>query len=194
MILRLFLATLLGLAALHAQEALPPTVIECAGLAETISTDTETIATFRDQVVVTGNNLKVMCDYLKVVASRQGDPKATIGKYGYFKSLIATGHVKIIQGDREATCGRAEIFPEENRVVLSRQSNDEPYPAVRSTNDQYVATGPRMILYRGERRAVIEPENGVGGRFTLPTIKDLGFGKDQPKEKPATPPAPAKQP
>ena len=186
--LRLFLAALLGLAALRAQEALPPTIIECVGLAETISTDTETVATFRDHVVVTGNNLKVTCDYLKVVASRQGDPKATIGKYGYFKSLIATGHVKIIQGDREATCGRAEIFPTEDRVVLTDN------PTVRSANDQYVATGPRMILYRGERRAVIEPEGGVGGRFVLPTIKDLGFGKEQPKEKPAAPPPPATQP
>src|SRR4051812_33404877 len=114
------------LARLHAEETPPPTVIECVGLAETISTDTETIATFRDQVVVTGNNLKVTCDFLKVIASRKGDPKATIGKYGYFKSLVATGHVKIIQGDREATCGRAEIFPGEDRVVLSES------PTVRS--------------------------------------------------------------
>src|SRR3954471_17182136 len=95
---------------LRAEEP-PPTVIECAGLAETVSTDTETIATFRDKVVVTGNNIKVTCDFLKVIASRKGDPKATIGKFGYFKSLVATGHVKIVQGDREASCGRAEIFP-----------------------------------------------------------------------------------
>jgi lipopolysaccharide export system protein LptA len=180
----LFLAALMGLAVLRAEDVLPPTIIECTGLAETISSDTETIATFHDQVVVTGNNLKVTCDFLKVIASRKGDPNATIGKYGYFKSLIATGHVKIIQGDREATCGRAEIFPGEDRVVLSES------PTVRSTNDQYVATGPRMILFRGERRAVIEPEAGVGGRFTLPTIKDLGFSKDKPADKPAPPSQP----
>src|SRR5690606_11061163 len=118
--------------------------------AETISTDTETIATFRDEVVVKGNNLELYCDFLKVVAIRKGDPTATLGQYGYFKSLVATGNVRIVQGDREATCGRAEVFPGEDRIVLSE------HPVVRSTDDQYVATGPRLVLYRGQRRAVIE--------------------------------------
>jgi hypothetical protein len=178
---------------LRAQEALPPTVIEFAGPAEMVSTDTETIATFHDKVVVTGNNIKVTCDYLKVVASRKGDPKATIGKFGYFKSLVATGHVKIVQGDREASCGHAEIFPGEDRVVLSRltKSKDEPFPTVRSIDDQYVASGPRLVLYRGERRALIEAEDGaavgVTGRFVLPTIKDMGFAKDKPAEKSSPP-------
>lgn len=165
---------------LHAEEP-PRTVIECAGLSETLATDTETIATFRDKVVVTGNNIKVTCDFLKVVASRQGDPKATIGKYGYFKSLVATGNVRIIQGDREAVCGKAEIFPGEDRVVLSRLAKTDPFPTVRSTDEQYTATGPRMILYRGQRRATIEPEDGVGGQIILPPIKDLGFSKDKPE-------------
>ena len=177
----------------------PETIIECAGLAETTSTDTETVATFQDKVVVTGNNLKLTCDYLKVVASRKGDPKATIGKYGYFKTLIATGHVKIIQGDREAICGHAEIFPGEDRVVLSRASKDEPYPSIRIRGDKpgndFVGSGPRMILYRGERKAVIEPEDGVGSRFILPSIKDLGFDKTKPAVTPgATPATPAPAP
>jgi hypothetical protein len=49
-----------------------------------------------------------------------------------------------------------------------------------------------MILYRGERKASIEPEDGVGGRFTLPAIKDLGF--DKKKAQPAADPAPAGSP
>ena len=192
MTLRFFrplLAALALVSTLRAQEP-PPTVIECAGPSETVATDTETIATFRDKVVVTGNNIRVTCDFLKVVASRKGDPKATIGKFGYFKSLVATGHVTITQGDREATCGQAEIFPGEERVVLSRLSKSDPFPSVRSTDDQYTATGPRMILYRGERRAVIEPEDGVGGQITLPPIKDLGFSKEKPAEIPALPKQP----
>lgn len=186
---RLILAAFAFSSVLRAEEP-PPTIIECAGLSETVATDTETIATFRDKVVVIGNNIKVTCDFLKVVASRKGDPKATIGKFGYFKSLVATGHVKITQGDREATCGQAEIFPGEERVVLSRLSKTDPFPTVRSTDDQYTATGPRMILYRGERRATIEPEDGVGGQITLPPIKDLGFSKDKPAETPAPPKQP----
>jgi lipopolysaccharide export system protein LptA len=200
-------AALAAAASLRAQPSAPPpapeTVIECTGPAETTSTDTETVATFRDNVVVTGTNLKLSCDFLRVVASRKGDPKATIGKYGYFKTLVAVGHVKIIQGDREATCGHAEIFPGEDRVVLSRETKAEPYPSIRIRGDKpandFVGTGPRMILYRGERKAVVEPEDGVGSRFTLPSIKDLGFDKNKPKPAgdpaaPTGPAAPPKQP
>ena len=61
MTLRPFLSLLAALAvvpaALRAQTAAPETaketVIECAGLAETTSTETESVATFRDRVVVT---------------------------------------------------------------------------------------------------------------------------------------------
>ena len=177
-------------AALRAQtaatEPAKETIIECAGLAETTSTETESIATFRDHVVVTASNLKLTCDYLKVVTSRKGDPKAIIGKQSYFKSLIATGHVRLVQSDRIATCGRAEIFPDEDRVVLSRETKSEPFPSV--TFDKTVMTGPRMILYRGQRRAVVEPEDGVGVRLTGPTIKDLGFEKLKPT--PGLTPAP----
>ena len=130
------------------------------------------------------------------MASRKGDPKATIGKYGYFKTLVAIGNVKIIQGDREATCGHAEIFPGEDRVVLSRESKSEPFPSIRIRGDKpgndFVGSGPRMILYRGERRAVIEPEDGVGSRFILPSIKDLGFDKTKPA--PTSSPTPAATP
>ena len=151
------------------------TVIESSGLAETVSTDKETIATFRDKVVVTGTNLKLFCDYLRVVVTRKGDPTATLGKYGQFQSLVATGHVRIVQGGREATCGRAEIFPGEDKIVLSED------PVVRSLDDDYVAAGPRMSLYHGQRRAVIEGNPSEPTRITLPPIKDLGFDKNAPE-------------
>jgi len=160
----------------HSQTATtppPPTIIECAGPSELISTDTETTATFRDSVVVTGNNLSLHCDFLKVVATRKGDPTATLGQYGNFKSLVATGNVRIVQGDREATCGRAEVFPGEDRIVLSEN------PVVRSLDGEYSATGPQLVLHRGQRRAVIEGTADAPARITLPPIKDLGFD-DEP--------------
>ncbi len=169
-----------------AAEVLTETVIECAGPSETVSTGDETIVTFRDQVVVSANNLKLNCDFLRVITSRKGDPKAIIGKQSYFKSLVATGNVRLVQGDRIATCGRAEIFPNEDRVVLSRENKTEPFPSI--TFDKTVMTGPRMILYRGERRAVIEPEDGVGIRLIGPALKDLGFEKPKPGAPPATAP------
>ena len=184
----LLLATLplAALSPLRAAEPVLPTVIECAGVFETVSTATETTSTFRDKVVVTGNNLKLYCDFLKVIAIRKGDPEATIGQYGYFKSLVATGNVRIVQGDREATCGRAEVFPGEDRIVLSEE------PVVPSLDDQYVAAGPRLVLYRGQRRAVIEGSPDERVHITLPPIRDLGF--DAGKEPAANPAPPARQP
>lgn len=158
-----------------ALRAVPPqeTVITCTAPAELISSDTETVATFRDNVVVSGNNITMRCDSLKVTAFRKGDPKATLGKYGSFKSLTAVGHVQIIQADRVAVCGRAEVFPGEERIVLS------DHPSIKATDDQYSAEGYRMTLYKGQRRAVIESDPNERTKITLPAIKDLGFDPTQ---------------
>jgi lipopolysaccharide export system protein LptA len=166
------------------------TVVECSGIFETVSTDTEITSTFRDKVVVTGNNLKLTCDFLTVVAIRKGDTTAALGNYGYFKSLVATGHVRIVQGDREALCGRAEIFPGEDKIVLSEK------PSVRSTDDQYAVTGPVIELYRGQRRAVIPAsgDNAPSTRITLPALKDLGYDKDKDKSPPPAGNAPKAAP
>ena len=142
-----------------------PTIIESAGPAEMVSTATESTFTFRDRVVVTGNNLKLTCDLLVVVARRTGDPKATLGKQDNFKSMLATGHVRLVQNDREATCGRAEVLPGEDKVILTEN------PKVRLLDGSYEASGPRMLLLRGERRAVIEG----GSRFVLPPIRDASI-------------------
>ena len=95
--------------------------------------------------------------------------------------------MRIVQGDRIATCGRAEVFPGEDKVVLSEN------PSIRSTDDQYAASGPRMVLYRGQRRAVIEGESGVGTRIVLPALRDLGYDKNKsllPIEMPKPTPPP----
>jgi lipopolysaccharide export system protein LptA len=161
-----------------------PTVIESAGPAEMVSTATETTFTFRDQVVVTATNLRLTCDRLIVVAKRTGDPKATLGKQENFKSLIATGHVHLVQNEREAFCERAEVLPGDDKVILTGN------PAtVRSHDGRYAGSGPEMTLLRGEQRAVIKAP-----RFVLPPIKDLGPGKEKAKAaspSPATPAAPA---
>jgi lipopolysaccharide export system protein LptA len=165
-----------------------PTVIE-SGSAEMVSTDKETTFTFRNGVTVTGTNLKLTCDHLEVIARRTGDPNATFGKQENFKSLVATGTVRIVQNDREATCERAEVFPGDDKVVLSGNPN------VRSLDGQYQASGPKMVLHRGERRAQILAEAGERPRISLPPLKDLGYEKEKEKKKDAgkssTPPASA---
>jgi lipopolysaccharide export system protein LptA len=166
---------------LRAADPSQETTIDCSGPAESSSTDTETTTTFKDQVVAVGNGLTLECDYLKVIASRIGEKSATLGKYGKFRYLLATGHVKIVQGDRVATSGKAEVFPEEDRIVLTEQ------PVVRIESEHYTASGPRMILYRGQRRAVIEGTPTERTHISLPPIKDLGAAAD--KSAAITPPA-----
>jgi len=151
---------------------LSPTVIE-SGAAEMVSTDKETTFTFSKGVTVTATNMTLTCDFLEVVARRSGDPTATFGKQEDFKSLIATGNVRIVQNDREAVCERAEVFPGDDKVVLSGN------PRVRSTDGQYEASGPKMELLRGERRARIIGEGGERPRITLPPLKDLGYEKEK---------------
>lgn len=176
---RLFLAAICLTAALRAADeaATTPTVIT-SDHGDMVSSATETTFTFRDHVAVTGTNMKITCDQLVVIANRTGDPKATLGKQDKFKSLVATGHVRILQNDREATCERAEVFPGQDKVVLTGN------PKVRTLDGLYAADGPVIELYRGERRAVIK-----GPRITLPPLKDLGYEKEPQKNAPKAAPA-----
>ncbi|HSI09193.1 MAG: LptA/OstA family protein [Rariglobus sp.] len=163
-----------------------PTVITSTEM-EMWSTDTETRSIFKENVVVTGNNLKITCDKLDVTATRLDDDKnkdATIGTLEKFKTLVATGNVHIVQGDREVTCGRAEVFPTEDKVVLTEK------PVVIDSSGPYVATGTRIVLLRGERRLF-----GDNIRLQGPPIRDLGFDKNKTMQAPATLPVkPARTP
>ena len=159
------------------------TVITSDGPGEMVSTDKETTITFHDHVVVTGTNLKLNCDYLEVVVERTGDKTATLGKMDKFRSMLATGNVLLVQGDREAACGRAQVLPNEEKVVLS----ENPVVVDHDQNTRFA--GETITLLRGQRRVQIEKPI-----LTAPPVKDLGFDKDKKPETPApaaaaTPPA-----
>src|SRR5689334_22257294 len=118
---RVILLLCLTTGLLRAQTAEPQnTVIESEQFVMR-STDKETTSVFTGKVVATGTNLRLTCDRLEIVAIRKGDPSATIGKIDSFKSFIATGNVRIIQGDREAACGKAEILPDDDKIILTGQ-------------------------------------------------------------------------
>ncbi|AOS45266.1 OstA-like protein [Lacunisphaera limnophila] len=146
------------------------------------SADTETTSVFTGRVVVTATNLRLSCDRLEIIALRKADPTATIGKIEGFKSMVATGNVRIIQGDREAACGRAEVLPGDNKIILTGQ----PVVVDRSVN--WTWTGDELEMLRGERQI-----RGKNARFTGPPIKDLGVDLDK-KLAPANEPAPATPP
>jgi lipopolysaccharide export system protein LptA len=162
-----------------------PTVIE-SGAAEMISTETETTFSFTKGVTVTATNMTLTCEDLVVVATRTGDPAATLGNQQSFKSLIATGGVRIVQNDREATAARAEVFPGDDKVILSGD------PIVRNIGEgtELSGKGMQLVLYRGQRRAVIEGPSGTRVRLTGPSLKDLGFDPEKEKEKEKSPTAP----
>lgn len=161
-----------------AQSATPQTtVIESDGPGEMVSTDTETTITFRDNVRVTGTNMKLSCDYLEVIVVRTGDKTATLGKLDKFRSMLATGNVRMIQGDREAACGRAEVKPEEEKVVLSGN------PVVVDHDQNTRIAGEKITMLRGQRK--VEVEKPI---LTAPPIKDLGVDKTStPAEAPKQP-------
>jgi lipopolysaccharide export system protein LptA len=127
------------------------------------STDEETRAICTGNVVLTGTNLKITCDRLEIIATRIGDKDETIGTFEHFKYILATGHVRIVQGDREATCGRAEVFPRDEKVVLT----EAPVLLDHSNNTLLAAT--RITLLRGQREAIAEDV-----RLMAPPIQDLG--------------------
>jgi lipopolysaccharide export system protein LptA len=162
-----------------------PTVITSTSF-EMWSTDTETRSIFKENVIVTGNNLRLTCDKLDVTAVRmlgKDDKNAAIPTVEKFKTLVATGNVHIMQGNREVTCGKAEVFPGEDRVVLTEK------PVVIDNDGPYVATGDRIVLLRGERRIF-----GDNIRLQGPAIRDLGFDKDKPVQAPAALPRPTSKP
>ncbi|MBM3843957.1 MAG: hypothetical protein FJ397_11970 [Verrucomicrobia bacterium] len=168
---------------------LPPTTIE-SGALELFSTDKETTFTYSRGVRITATNLVLTCDHLVVVARRSGDPAALVGRQEKLKSLVASGNVRLVQDDREATAERAEVFPDDDRVILTGN------PVVRSVKDGWEQRGPRMELLRGERRAVIRGEGADRPRTVLPPLKDLGYDKvperrPAPGKAPATPDSPA---
>lgn len=177
--LALLLAAFAG--TLLAQNAeMQPTVITSDNY-DGRSTDAEMTSVFDGHVVVTGTNLKLTCDRLEVVAMRsKTDPTATVAKLERFKSLVAIGNVHIVQGDREAACGKAIVLPGDNKITLSDR------PVVTDRGAGWTYTGDEILLLRGERQV-----RGTNVRIVGPPVKDLGFDKDKKVE--GTPETP-KQP
>ena len=162
------LVLLVGLTLLPSLRAAVPaavpqrTTLE-ADLLEMTSTDTETRVICTGNVVLTATNLRIACDRLEIIASRVGEKEAAVGTLERFKYLLATGNVRIIQDQREATCERAEVLPLEEKIVLTCD------PVLIDRGDDFVGAGEIITLLRGQRQVLIEKP-----KFSGPEIKDLG--------------------
>lgn len=178
----LLIAILLGVVSPARAVEESTTTITSDGEGHMVSTDKETTITFHDNVVVIGTDLKLTCDDLRVVVLRTGDPAAAIGKLDKFRSMLATGNVHIVQGEREAACGQAEVIPGQDRIVLTEN------PVIVDHDQNTRISGEKITLLRGQRQVLVEKPTLVG-----PPVKDLGF--DKGKKPSAAPPAdPARKP
>lgn len=146
---------------------------------EMTSTEAETTAIATGNVILTGTNLRITCDQLTIIATRIGDSESAIPTVEKFKYILATGNVHITQVDREATCQRAEVFPREDKVVLSQG------PVLIDHESGMVATGEPIILLRGQKAVL-----GTNVKITAPPIGDLS-ATAAPRTVPTTPTRPA---
>jgi lipopolysaccharide export system protein LptA len=155
----------------------PPAPTELRGdYLEMTSTDDETLTVVTGNVILTGTNLRITCDRLRVEATRLGDKDATIGTMEKFKYILATGNVHITQGDREATCQRAEVFPREDMVVLTED------PVVIDKSNGFNGAGEKITLFRGNREIRVDKP-----RFTGPPVGDMSATATPRKADPTTP-------
>lgn len=172
---RCFLLLLCAIALVRAASAaveLQPTTLTCDHM-DMWSEGEETKAICTGNVTVTGTNLRIICDRMELIATRLGSDEAeSVPTLEKFRYLLASGNVSITQGSRTATCGRAEVLPREEKVVLTEN------PVVIDRATDFVSAGERITMLRGQERVIVEKP-----RLTGPPIRDLGFDRNN-----ATPP------
>jgi lipopolysaccharide export system protein LptA len=162
-----------GLAVRAAPPVVQRTTLDCEK-AEMWSVGNETRGICTGSVTLVGTDLKILCDRLEFTAVGVGDKASTLPALDKFKYLLATGKVVIIQGDREVTCGRAEVLPREDKVVLTEN------PVLIDHGTDWTTTGDKMTMLRGERRVIVENSHVTG-----PALKDLGYKSGDEAPKPA---------
>lgn len=158
---------------LRAETPLEPTEVTC-DLIEAVSNETEMTTVLTGNVVVTGTNLRISCDRMEIVSLRSDKPDELLPQKNRFRSLVATGKVRMVQGEREANCGKAVVLPGDDKIILTEN------PSVTDTKYKVTYYGESLSLLRGERRV-----RGEKVRFVAPPIKDLGFDKEQKLSPPA---------
>ena len=149
--------------ALGAAPAPQKTTLDCEH-AEMWSTGNVTRGVCTGSVTLVGTNLRIVCDRLEFTALGIGDKASTLPTLDKFQYLLATGHVVILQADREATCGRAEVLPHEDKVVLTEN------PVLIDHGTDWTSAGEKITLLRGERRVSVDKS-----RVTGPAIQNLGY-------------------
>lgn len=139
---------------------------------EMISGDETTEFYLVGNVTLKGTKINMTSDELRITAAKIGDADATIGKMGNVISILAIGNVKINEEGRSAESGRAELFPEEKRILLT----DNP---ILTENNQTIS-GEEVEWFAGQRRAQVR-----GGEqrvvVTIGAVPEFGFDPNAPE-------------
>ena len=102
------------------------------------------VLTYRGGVEATQGDMKVQSDTLTVTLDDQAKNRV--------KEVIAAGNVRLSQGERWATGGRAVFDQTTNTVILSQNAvlHDGPNEV----------SGDRVVVYLAENRSVVEGGSG----------------------------------
>ncbi|MGH8019922.1 MAG: LptA/OstA family protein [Opitutaceae bacterium] len=167
-IIAAFAAFAFALAALaHAQAGTTDpqeTIITSEGPLQMRNDGVEAYFVMTDNVRLVGTNIEVTCDKLEVFAETKKEEKDAGNFSGIsgIRRVLATGHVVIMQEGRRATAGRAEVLPQENKIVLTEE------PVV--TDPQGTVAGSKIEIFRGEQNATV-----YDPRLLFRALPNLGF-------------------
>lgn len=121
-------------------------------------TGSTTLAVFTGNVIIeTTDGMRLACEHLEVTAARLTDKNPELQPIDKFQHLVASGNVRITQGERTITCGRADVSPRENRITLTQS------PVLTDATVHVTASGDPLTLLRDSRRV-----EGKNVRITLP--------------------------
>jgi lipopolysaccharide export system protein LptA len=124
------------------------------------------VVTYRGDVVTTQGDLKMRSDTLTVTFDRGGSapaqgkartPETASDAKQRLRQIVAVGNVRIDNGARWATGGRAVFDQEERTLVLTET------PVIHDGSNE--VAGDRVVVYLDENRSVVE-----GGRKRVKAV------------------------
>lgn len=122
---------------------------------------------FQGNVKVSGTDTEASCGKIEVVMRA---PKS--GAQKEITQIAMTENVKLDQGLKEVRCGRADIYADEQMLVL------EDSPVVINREDNSRLSGHRIVYNKGSQSVAVEgeappaPAQAPSGGFVRPTTPD----------------------
>ena len=134
----------------------------------------------RGSVKMTATNLEITCNQIEVFTDvKDKDGNDTLGDLSSIRRIIATGNVKIVQEERMATSGRAEVYPNDDYILLDED------PIVYQNDITIDGTGAQMRILRGNGRVELIGDTNNKIRVTGRPIEDFGFEENEDSIAPA---------